>query len=76
MEEGSGRCNPAGFEDGERGPKPRETVASMASGSWKRKSTDLPLKLSQKDTAHDFMSDCSPIQMYSKIIDFLKPLST
>ena len=74
MEEGSGRCT--GFEDGEREPKPRETGVSMASGSWKRKSTDLPLKVSQKNTAQDFMSDCPYIQLYSKIIDFLKPLST
>lgn len=70
VEGGSGRCDTAGCEDGERGPKPRETVASVEKGKYR----SAP-KAVTKEHSHDFMSDFSPVQRYSKIIGFPKPLS-
>ena len=66
----SGRCDTAGCEDGEREPKPGETVASMEKGKYR----SAP-KAVTKEHSHGFMSDFSPIQRYSKIIGFPKPLS-
>lgn len=67
MEEGSEIFNVAGFEVGGRVSKPKDTVASR---SWKRERNRFSPKAATKEhSPQKPMSDFSPTELYSKMID-------
>ena len=61
------RCNVAGFEVGGRLSKPKDTVASRC---WKRERNRFSPKAATKEhSPQKPMSDFSPTELYSKMID-------